>query len=129
MKLSEAIRLGSALRKQAFDAYFVDSRSCAIGAAAEAMGCAYGDRPSAHMLLHHFPALLYTSTYPCGCNFEDQQGLVSLVETIIIHLNDRHHWTRERIATWIETVERRAELIGSDQCFAVRAKREEVVLA
>jgi hypothetical protein len=125
MKLSEAMRLGSALREQAFDAYFVDSRSCAIGAAAEAMGCAYGDRPSAHML-HHFPALLYTSTYPCGCNFED---LVSRVETIIIHLNDRHRWTREQIAAWIETVERRAELIGSDQCFAVRAKREEVVLA
>ena len=26
------------------------------------------------------------------------------VQNIIIHLNDEHHWTRERIADWIDTI-------------------------
>jgi hypothetical protein len=37
---------------------------------------------------------------PCGCIQEELPlGLM------IMHLNDRHRWTRERIADWVETVE------------------------
>jgi hypothetical protein len=33
---------------------------------------------------------------------------------LIFHLNDHHHWTREQIADWVETIERaQEEKIGS----------------
>jgi hypothetical protein len=31
------------------------------------------------------------------------------IQLVITHLNDRHRWTREKIADWVETIEKRLE--------------------
>jgi len=111
MKLSEAIRLGAMLHRQNFGnfARYHDARgrwcsgsdpdrrvvaTCALGAAHEAG-------------LTNFVAVdmvLGMSRCP-ACIWEGR------VTALVIHLNDRHRWTRELIADWVETIEglRRAD--------------------
>jgi hypothetical protein len=97
MKLSAAILLGSTLRKQCFRDLFRDGGSCAMGAAFEAIGA---DRL--------FPLegtpwrwLLVASLRCPECGVEEPW--VTIV--ITSHLNDKHRWSRERIAEWVATVE------------------------
>lgn len=40
---------------------------------------------------------------PCGCNDAELGGTVTLY-WLIIHLNDRHKWSRDRIADWVATL-------------------------
>jgi hypothetical protein len=105
MRLSEAIRLGAMNRPQAYGSYFEKetNRTCALGAALDAIGLlalSGGDQ----QLYVAFPLLnLQGVPSPCGC------VLVIFADTLggrITHLNDHHHWTRERIADWVESVER-----------------------
>lgn len=110
MKLSEAIRLGSALCAQAFEVYQESPYGprCAIGTAFAAVGvCVYGLTEDEVMgeLRQRWPFALderYQQTVcPSGCDKvtpEDVSGM-------IIHLNDCHEWTRKQIADWVETVE------------------------
>jgi hypothetical protein len=102
-ELAAAIRVGAERRpEQAFGDYFVGRRaSCALGAAyegmyrlAEDMG---GKRPTKD-LTWFFDCLESTFRW-CpvdGC----KKHLV--LSTMIVHLNDRHQWSREQIATWLE---------------------------
>ena len=107
MKLSEAIRLGSMLHPQHFgDMHgwetdgdkIVIASSCALGAA---MDAGY---------LIDIKGLLDTYTICPAC-------LVSApptgrVQATIVHLNELHKWTRERIADWIESIEMREESLS-----------------
>ena len=100
VELAEAIRHGAVDRpEQAFGSYFVGRRaSCALGAAYEGMYLlpreAGGVRP-VH-LERLFDCLEYTlRSCPEGC--KKRLTLASM----ILHLNDDHHWTRERIAQWV----------------------------
>lgn len=94
MRLSEAIRLGSMLHPQTFERMRQRDRhgdvvaTCAFGAATAA-GYSYADETTLTTELAPCPA--------CGSEF----GIVGHV----MHLNDTHKWTRERIADWIETLE------------------------
>lgn len=99
MKLSEAIRLGAMMRKQAIGAPYRDDGSCALAAAAEAVGDGY------YALFNQQPCPLWPSLVlpnlcpECGrTNFRAQFSLVT-------HLNDTHAWTRERIADFVERYE------------------------
>jgi hypothetical protein len=84
---------------QAFGSYFEGRRaSCALGAAYEGMYLlpreAGGVRP-VH-LERLFDCLEYTlRSCPEGC--KKRLTLASM----ILHMNDDHHWTRERIAEWV----------------------------
>ena len=86
-KLSEAIRIGSKKRPQCTGDYFVEGRSCAIGAAWEAMGLLGKRKPS------------FSST-----------GTVSAMgftvpDDIVIeafNMNDSGK-TREQVADWLES--------------------------
>lgn len=92
MKLSEAIRIGSTLAPQGFGRYKdVAGRTCALGAAqaASALRNEIVENGSE------------CAPSPCEC-----YGTIYPVESVIIHLNDHHRWTREQIADWVETVER-----------------------
>lgn len=111
MKLSEAIRLGAMLKPQGHGLLHVNGRTCALGAAYDAVGHldehSYGWRG----LERDFPILLSLLKAPCPiptCQspfWRDGQR-----ETWAIpHLNDYHRWTREQIADWVETIERRAD--------------------
>jgi len=99
-ELAEAILHGVVYRpEQAFGNYFEGRRaSCALGAAYEGMYLlprdASGIRP-VH-LERLFDCLEYTLRgCPEGCKKRLALG------AMILHLNDDHQWTRERIAAWV----------------------------
>lgn len=99
-ELAQAILDGAHRRPdQAFGEYFEGSRaSCALGAAYEGMyrlpRQADGVRPK--HLERLFDCLENTlRSCPEGCRKRLALG------AMILHLNDDHHWTRERIAAWV----------------------------
>lgn len=121
MKLSEAIRLGAMLRPQTSGALFYRLRdgsgigSCALGAAAEALGAeaAIGitsERNADAFLDRQFRAFMRTKlTCPCADpNLCWAAGHQQELGVVIVTLNDMHKWSRERIADWVETVEKAA---------------------
>jgi hypothetical protein len=108
MKLSDAIRLGARLRPtQAFWVTFERklNATCALGAAADAVGILdtevrngyTGKAPEEWR-----PIVIQRATCP-DCHEEFRQ-----VDSCIIHLNNEEHWTRERIADWVEIYEHKA---------------------
>jgi hypothetical protein len=104
VKLSEAIRLGSMLKPQAFETFFDGTGTCALGAACEAMGLV-PDRwtldalRAANDLLDLVTVTLLRGV-PCPACPVDTKGT-----NLIPHLNDEHRWTREQIADFVETIE------------------------
>lgn len=112
MRLSEAIRLGSMLKPQAFEDH-VDGKSCALRAAMDAAGLKdmYGGSDSCNYvaIMQQWPV----STLPfngCPVRKRCKDGrIVTDVCDAIYHLNDSHRWTREQIADWVETIERSQE--------------------
>src|SRR5580765_2975940 len=93
MKLSEAIRLGSMLKPQAFGHFDTGRGTCALGAAREAAGGM------------SFPI---STASPATCPACQQVMVTSekvwATAATVVHLNDKHRWTRERIADWVEGV-------------------------
>lgn len=101
MKLSEAIRLGSMIRPQAFGDHFRGGGSCAMGAAMEAVGMTRGSEEPPEWLA----MLSATGIRGCPVCHAPQNNAIG----VSIHLNDWHRWTREQIADWVETIERQTE--------------------
>lgn len=119
MQLHEAIRLGAMLKPQNFGEESVPHvhKSCALGAACDALGIvvAHGLDADYAAIQGRYPAL-YTHEAECpAC--QDRDVPVSLVW----HLNDRHRWTREEIATWLEGIEGQATPVESDHSAALTA--------
>jgi hypothetical protein len=102
MKLSEAIRLGAMLKPQAFGDYTDGVGTCAIGAANEAIGS------SADINTTHWESFLDMSVDQSSCPVCARSARV-FEESLIVHLNDDHRWTREQIADWVETIEQQHE--------------------
>jgi hypothetical protein len=103
MKLSEAIRLGAMLKSQAFGELGDAIGTCALGAAYEARGVSfYGEMDD--LPPDWYPLLVNTRECCPVCGRRDLIGSV-----IAECLNDAHRWTRERIADWVETMERAQE--------------------
>jgi len=116
MELSEAIRKGSKLRPQSFGAHYGKTPdgslgTCVLGAAHEGAGCITITTTAdgmvqieAHPEVPAFPLLdEYTDgPLPCGCDDVGTQ-----IGAILVHLNDEHHWPRERIASWARHIERK----------------------
>lgn len=96
LTLSQAIRLGSMLKPQAFD-WWTPGSTCALQAACEAVGKDINDWD---MLNTEFPLLDALACCPvAGCR--DAGDLCD----IVYHLNDQHEWSREQIADHVETIE------------------------
>jgi hypothetical protein len=99
-RLAETMADGTRRRpEQAFGAYFEGkTRSDAFGAAYEGIyrlpADATGIRPRG---LYRFFACLDNTVYRCpaGC------GKELLLDSLLIHLNDDHQWTREQIGAWV----------------------------
>lgn len=122
MKLSEAIRLGATIRPQTHGCFHTPGgrRSCALGAAKEAMGLVPHPLKTAKQCRQRDGSLVI---YPIGSMVFDWPvewratfvtvaycpvpGCTCLgtVKSIIAHLNDDHRWTRERIADVVASVE------------------------
>lgn len=89
MKLSDAIRLGSMLRPQGFGAVPCRENQLTFCTLEAAIAAGYRYEKPGHVVA--CPA----------CQGNNSRG----IESIVVHLNDHHHWTRERIADWVETIE------------------------
>jgi hypothetical protein len=102
------------LHPQAFGAWRTfDGATCAFGAAGEAAGLLVDDVINdpfalAAALTAEWPWLEGRSRCPvCGAH--------RICGRIIADcLNDRHRWTREQIADWVETIERREPVRSAD---------------
>lgn len=94
MKLSEAMMLGTLMTQQAFGEFIAEGRACALGAAGLALDCKYFGA-----LLIKVPWIgnVQQNCPECGSGF--------YVGGAVVCLNDNHHWTRERIAGWVATIE------------------------
>lgn len=99
MNLWTAIRLGAMLRPQGRLAYFHDGRSCAWGAACEAVGATFVN--AAGNLCADIPATMRWEFLPHPQCPECSDGIISMFH-LVAHLNDTHRWSRERIADHIE---------------------------
>lgn len=111
MKLSDAIRLGAMMRPhQAFWVLFEPDTqgSCALGAAAEAIGILDTTQRNRYLPDKRVPnawrwVLRQIDACPaCGMGGRDGQDMIT-------HLNNVHYWTREAIADWVESIEPRDE--------------------
>lgn len=102
MQLSEAIRLGAMLKPQATHFLLFEDRTCALGAACEAVSIRISEGQSClnNATFKRWPILRMRVQSPVAqyC----QRASVSIV---IQSLNDTHRWTREQIADWVATVE------------------------
>jgi hypothetical protein len=99
VNLSEAIRLGAMLRPQAFGVDSDGVGTCAFGAAREAIG---HDMSLEFFLMERvFPIV---SSFPSVCPACGKQTAIK-ASIVSEHLNDKHRWTREQIADWVESVE------------------------
>lgn len=116
ISLSEAIRLGSMMKRQGYGYYreevrasvmgipaLVEERTCALGAAADAVGRLdeVANDDNVFEVVDVFGILGTSAACPvCGAG-----GRRWDMSDVIPHLNDDHRWTRERIAEWVEGVE------------------------
>lgn len=103
--LSQAIRLGATFRPQGFGALFDDDKSCAIGAAGEALGFTKGEHFSTDDIKDRFPMTGALDSFCPMCSQDDLMILRSIPRNaigLVIHLNDQHQWSREQIADWLE---------------------------
>ena len=111
MKLSEAIRAGAKLVPQAFGTYYHNGGTCALGAACDAIEIEARDVDIAD----HFPVVDYRmEVCPFGCQehrFSDSDFALPFRRAflVIMHLNDFHKMSREGIAEWVETIEKKLE--------------------
>ena len=102
MKLSEAILLGSTLSEQFFfGAHSSDGKArCALAAAADACGIGLSS------LYDHFPWVQRNREMLCPQCRPELRHLERLTAfSVIVHLNDKHRWSREKIAEWVATIE------------------------
>ena len=109
MKLSEAIRLGAMMGPQAFGKFMDGDSMCALYGAALAGGLDLTKEGFIHFMPKHFPIFVKTAPkLPCECGAV--YGSDNDTGDVVHHLNDYHHWTRERIARWVESVENAIEM-------------------
>jgi hypothetical protein len=97
-RLSDAIRLGATFRPQCIGHLFRDGKSCALGAAYEAVNNSITGPRKANVLMRRFPALKEKVRHPLT------SGITDKLVCVIPSLNDAHRWTRERIADWLESI-------------------------
>lgn len=111
MKLSEAIRLGAMLRPQGFDDYWDGDGSCAIGAACEANGITAASRHTGTIADFEKPYdSIFKQVCPaCGVKPDSSHESAAGFINTVVHLNDKHRWTREAIADWVATIEAQHE--------------------
>lgn len=120
--LSQAIRLGAMIKRQAFGSIdevveikvtllgqeivlATESATCALGAAFDAIG-----KLSVYQNLEdsqYFPILAVIETCPVTTCSDVCRMSGESLDNIITHLNDDHYWTREQVAEWVEVIERR----------------------
>lgn len=109
MLLSEAMRIGASWSKQIFGELLdANNNTCAVGSVAQVVGllrdvdCKYG--VIIDNLRKMYPIMNNNDRYcPNNCPSPYKRDVLYT----IFHLNDVHKWTREKIADWIEGIEKK----------------------
>jgi hypothetical protein len=114
LQLSEAIRLGAMLRPQGLGAYLRDGKSCALGAALEAVGTVPSQLESAGTTLGEIIHRWSVAAVGARCPRCRGSYYVMTVVEAIVHLNDHHHWSREEIADWVATYEKPTDVVVTE---------------
>lgn len=115
MRLSEAIRLGSMLKPQGVGAFYSrsDASTCALGAALDAVGEIRGEHvlcDEGREVLRRFWPIVDCEVPPLTADGNPlTTGLTFPVWRTVQMMNDAHRWSRERIADWVESIERTHE--------------------
>ena len=113
MKLSEAIMLGAALKPQGFGQILRDGKTCALGAAHDSLGLSFRCEYGGGCELENLYPFLMGQQFECPeCGGGDRLAFI-----IASHLNDRHKWSREKIAEWVASIEPSTEIteVGQGQ--------------
>jgi hypothetical protein len=111
MKFSDAIRLGAMMKPQGTWYLLLDGRTCAIGAAADAVGIQLpkalegvysitAEELALAEVRARWPEIAATGEYKCPLC----QASYWSIEDGVIHLNDLHCLGREHIADWVDTL-------------------------
>ena len=110
MRFAEAMRLGAALRPQAFGVLFDSVGSCAMGAVMEAVGAMTPSRllsmdpfrasMDGHASLQQKYPWIYTTTVKHPIT-----GIDFPFGHTVVDLNNYYRWNREQIADWVDTVD------------------------
>lgn len=115
--LSDAILLGSTFRPQSFKDIYKHGRTCALGAAAEAIGIDVSkfdkeDGPDNLSIQEALEARFADMVPVCKgttacmgatCHVEGCFNSHHTIHDMVVHLNDDHKWKRERIAAYLKT--------------------------
>ena len=101
MKLSDAMRLGSKLNPQGITYLKMMDKTCALGAALDGIEAEFNNDSGYLIAEKQWPELLNDLCCPV-CNVLDPNR--SKLRDVIYHLNDKHMWTREQIADWIDSL-------------------------
>lgn len=109
MKLSEAINLGSTLRKQTYGAYVDDDGTCAMGAALESVGQLAKKNETNNKRIEKIWPWLKWAFMRQRCPACGRWKHFPTVRSLIIHMNDEDHISRQQIAVLISHIEVRAE--------------------
>lgn len=103
LKLSEAIRLGAMVTPQCTRRFYHDGATCAFGSALHAVGALNRENPmdseQNQFIYQRWPLTEQRAACPV-CGMVAKMFIVGA-----FCLNDTHHWTREQIADWVETLE------------------------
>ena len=110
----EALRLGAMIRPQVKYALFKDGGSCAGGAIMEAAGIVQYDGSAMFfvnmdrlmMTREMFPVLDMLVRGPEESDYFLKYTYPGSVWEHIVNMNNLYGWTRERIADWLEPIER-----------------------
>lgn len=118
IKLSTAIREGAKLHPQAMGTFYDDGKTCVLGALAAIAGYDFTDYK--WMQQCDEVEKLITNTYADIRNEWEHCPVVECETTpeqldetywdgdklygLVAHLNDQHKWTREAIASWLESI-------------------------
>ena len=63
-------------------------------------------------LKEKFPVLEAGVRWPCDC-YDFMDGAYGMLSNCIMHLNDKHHWTRQQIADWLEACDIDITVVGN----------------
>jgi hypothetical protein len=118
MTLSAAIHLGSTLGKQLFGrTSTVAGDSCVMGAVYQATGLL-----SLRSVCAMYPELWAVGCCPlsdCPWHTPDLGSpYITRLCMVMMHLNDLHHWSRQRIADWIDESAALRVPVVADEIFA-----------
>jgi hypothetical protein len=104
MKLSEAIFLGSMLKPQTRGSWHDDDGTCALAAALDALGQLPKSDRGYHWRVNRIWKWLKWPVKQAKCSACGGDKGTNMAE-LVMHMNDRHGYTREKIATWVKGIE------------------------